>query len=350
MIWMNIHVPPSAGALGWHEVEFFMIAERGVLEAQAVLLCHSIRVLAGTYAKSPITVVSPRRNRRPCRETLRALHDLDVEYLELQLDSPCPTYGPSYRVLAAARMERRGRAPILVQLDSDTIFLTEPDFSMAAGHAAARPVDVKGMCTAGTADPFDPYWRGLCDLFHVDYDSLSWVTTTVDRKTVRANYNGGLIAVRRAGGILQQAEEFFLRLVVAERKPWANCATLVKAGAGLVDQAGSEYWGTSQAAFSLAVTALGGILEILPPSYNVPLHSFDCLPSVTTAPVHVHYHWLCSEGECARNPLLDGRLPVPPEVSSWLRRNLPLRIPDLTMFEKLAKLYSSRRDHDLRSK
>jgi hypothetical protein len=322
------------------EAEFFLLAERGILEPQAVLLCQSIRRFAGAYAKSAITVVSPRRDRRPCRDTLRRLARLDVEYLDLPLSSPSPSYGPSFRILAAAHLERRGGPPVLIQLDSDTIFAGEPDFSLAGVHAAARPVDVKGMSTEGAGDPFDPYWRGLCELFDIDYHGLASVATTVDGKTVRANYNGGLVAVRRACGLMQQTEDFFRRLVAAGRRPWANLGTQVKSGAGIVDRTGSEYWGTSQAAFALAIAAMGRTLEVLPDTYNVPLHSFGCLIPPVNQPVHVHYHWLCGEGECAENPMLDGRLPLPVEVTAWLGRELPLRIPGLSRFEKFVDAIS----------
>lgn len=320
-----------------HQTEFFLIAERGILEPQAVLLCKSIRRFAGAYAKSAISVVSPRRNARPCRTTVKQLAALDADYVELDLSSPCPAYGPSFKVLAAAHMEDRGRAPVLVQLDSDTLFVREPDFSLPAAHVGARPVDVKGMSTEGHGDAFDPYWRGLCELCDVDYESLPWVVTTVDGKKVRANYNGGLTAARRACGIFQQTREFLLRLVAAERKPWANSGLLVKSGTGLVNREGSEYWGTSQAALSLAITARHGIVEILSNLYNVPVHSFASMPPLDGVPVHIHYHWLLSERECDDNPMFDGRLALPPEIAEWIRSESPLRVPGFTIFEKLVK-------------
>ena len=38
-------------------VEFVLIAEAGILEAQALLLCESIRRFSGRYARSAVTVV-----------------------------------------------------------------------------------------------------------------------------------------------------------------------------------------------------------------------------------------------------------------------------------------------------
>src|SRR5690242_18041255 len=89
------------------QLEFLLIAEAGALEAQAVLLCDSIRRFAGAHSRAPITVVSPRSARRPSSSTLAELDRLEAEYLPLEVDSCCPEYGTSYRVHAAAHVERR---------------------------------------------------------------------------------------------------------------------------------------------------------------------------------------------------------------------------------------------------
>ncbi len=309
------------------DTEFFVIAEAGILEAQALLLCKSVRQFAGAYAASCVTVVSPRKSRRPARETIAKFEANQAEYLELDIDSPCPSYGTSFRIFVASYLEQRPGPSVLVQLDSDTIFVAEPDFSLDGVCAAARPVDVKGMCTEGSGDPFDAYWRDLCGLCEVDYDALGSVTTTVDRRTVRANYNGGLIAVRRSSGIFAKTENFFLRLVKRNLRPWAGHGIAVKSGVGMVDREGSEYWGSSQVTLSLAITSGPLPTQILPDSYNIPLHSFKQLPPRETAPIHVHYHWLGTKGETADNPMLNGRLRLPAEVAQWIRQELPLYVP-----------------------
>ncbi|MDP8979377.1 MAG: hypothetical protein M3O35_02165 [Acidobacteriota bacterium] len=310
--------------VGAGEVEFFLIAESGILEAQALLLCASIRRFAGAYSAAAVTVVSPRKECRPSQATQWELRRLGAEYLELDVHSPCPAYGPSHKVYAAARVERRPGPPVVVQLDSDTLFVGEPDFSLDGVDAAARPVDVKGMCTCGDGDPFDPYWRALCALCGVDYHRLPLLESTVDLRTVRASYNGGLLAARRASGIFQRTAAFFTRLVSAGMKPLAGTGVRIDSGTGVVDAAGSEYWGASQAVFSLAVTAGGSALRILPASHNVPIHMFESIEPAGAAPVHVHYHRLCSAGCRVANPLLDGRLPLPEQTTGWLRARLPL--------------------------
>lgn len=216
-----------------------------------------------------------------------------MEYLDLDLHSRCAAYGPSFKVQVAAYLERRSGPPVLVQLDSDTLFLGEPDLSPYEHAAAARPVDVKGMCTAGTDDAFESYWQQLCSVCGVSYEAIPFLQTTVDRVMVRASFNGGLVAVPRARGIFAQTEVFFDRGVNAGLKPWAERGSIYT-GAGEVPSEGGEFWGSSQAALSLAITDSDGRARILPASHNVPLHFFDLLA--------IHYHWLLSGGEHSGRP------------------------------------------------
>lgn len=303
--------------------EFVLIAESGVLELQALLLCESIRRFAGTHARSPITVVSPRSARRPSPATLRALVQLDAEYLPIEIDSCCPAYGTSFRVHAAAHVERRPGPPTVVQLDSDTIFLAEPDFGLTGSDAAARPVDVKGMCTTGAGDPFDPWWRRLCAMLGIDYEQVPMITTTVDRQTIRASYNGGLVATRRACGLFQRTENVFRRLAAAGMRPWPDGPT-VRTATGVLSGAATAYWGTSQAAFSIAAVAGGHRVRLLPETYNFPLHLVaEMSTPIPPSLVHLHYHWLFSADATDANPIAR-KFKLPAEVAEWLATRLPL--------------------------
>ncbi|WP_258584693.1 hypothetical protein [Mesorhizobium sp. AR02] len=217
-----------------NDVEFVLIAEAGILEAQALLLCESIRCFAGSYSRSRITAVSPRSSRRPSPSTIDRFEQLGVDYLPIEIDSRCPQYGPSYRVHSLAHVERRTGPPVIIMLDSDAIFIAEPDFSLGTCSAAARPVDSKGMCTTGPGDPFDAYWRQLCVLAGVDYEHLPIVRTSVDGLAVRASYNGGLIAAKRASGLFQRTEDIFRKLVAANMKPWAGAEPTYGTGTGIL--------------------------------------------------------------------------------------------------------------------
>ncbi len=312
-------------AAGETSVEFVLIVEAGILEDQALLLCESIRCFAGAYSRCPITVVSPRSGRRPSPSTIRRLEQLQVEYLPIEIESCCPQYGTSYKVHSLAYVERRPGPPIVIQVDSDTVFIAEPDFSLGTSSAAARPVDVKGMCTTGPGDAFDSYWRELCTLVGVDYEHLPIVQTTVGGQAVRASYNGGLIAAQRACGLFQRTEDIFKRLVASGMMSWGADGPSFSTGTGVLSGEATAYWGTSQAAFSLAAVAGNHSVRVLPVTHNFPLHSTDPLsvPNPSRL-VHIHYHGLFTAGSVDANPILDGTLELPAGIPEWLRARLPL--------------------------
>jgi hypothetical protein len=311
------------------DVAFVLCVERGVLEAQALLLCASVRHLTGDLAGAPIYALSP-RGRHPPRETLAALTALGVLYDDRPLNEECADYGSANRVAAAAHVERTTGHELLVVLDSDTLFLDAPTaFALPASTVAAvRPVDLKGMCTAGGDDPCDRYWRQLCDCCGVSYDVLPWLTTSVDQERVKACYNGGLVVVRRAAGILERWWELFLRSVRRGLRPWSE-PPRVLSSTGMVDAAAARWWGSNQAALSLALWSSTGSVELLPPGYNYPLHLHERAPAglregALGELVHVHYHYLFGRDSPQPNPLLDPVLPVAAPVREWLRARLPL--------------------------
>jgi hypothetical protein len=321
----------TTGMSSGPQIEYVMVAEAGSLERQVLLLADSIRCLPGSAGEAAITVVSPRPDRRPARRTLRDLELLGAQYVPLTIVSPCPYYGTSYKLAAVGEMERRSGPPILVMMDSDTLFLAPPTFDLGQCDVALRPVDVKGMCTAGPADRFDEYWRRLCELCAVSYDDIPWLETAVDGLRVKASHNGGLVAANRRDGLFATSYDFLCRSVNADLFPRPKIdpgGSSIRTGAGATSALAKKIWGAAQAALSLALIANGLNARILPPTYNLPCHYFDRIvarwPQVASDTIHAHYHWLCDADRLAVNPLLDGRMTIPAAIRKRLARHLPL--------------------------
>jgi hypothetical protein len=326
--------PASAGASTAPRIEYVMVAEAGSLERQALLLAESIRRLPGAAGEAAVTVVSPRPDRRPNPRTLRQLDVLGAQYLPVTIDSPCPYYGTSFKLAALAEVEKRAGPPILVMLDSDTLFLAPPAFDLGAHGVALRPVDGKGMCTAGPDDGFDEYWRRLCAICGVAYDDIPWIETTTDGLRVKASHNGGLVAANRRDGLFTTSYDFLRRSAAADLFPRPDNGrknAIGRSGAGQTSGLAGRIWGAAQAALSLAIVARGLEARTLPPTYNVPCHYFGRMvarwPEVATDSVHVHYHWLCDADRLAKNPLLDGRMNVPKAIRALLARHVPVDQP-----------------------
>ena len=285
-------------ATGNDTATFVLCIEANAIRTQALLLCESIRRFGGRYRDAPILAVAPRSGLGIDRETRRQLDAMAVEYAEKPLNTICPEYGSANRVFAAAWAEARAHSEWIVVLDSDTVFLGEPELPEGA-DVAVRPVDVKGSATEGPGDPFEGYWLRLAALQGVSLDVLPFVPTTVSAQRIRASYNGGLVVVRRDLGLLGAWAGLFARSIQAGLKPWRDSNLNVYASMGLVGREASEYWGSNQAALALAIWSRTTRVCHYPDTYNVPLHLLVTQPELqtrrTSPPVHVHYHWAFTE-------------------------------------------------------
>jgi hypothetical protein len=300
-------------------VEFCFLVEAGALEFQALLLAGSIRRFGGGLANTVLTAISPRSSRRPTRSTVDHLERLGVEYIELDLVSPVPDYGPSFKVFALGSLSRRPGPPVLVQLDSDTIFLAEPDLDIQGYGLAARPVDVVGACTSTLGDANEAVWRTMCAACSVEFEALPFVETTVCGTRVRASFNGGLVVAPRA--TFGSIEEQFRCILRAGARPYVGRGGF-RSGSGVVPRSGTEWWGTSQAAISVTLALQKLPARILPSSHNIPMHMHARLEPATEDAVHLHYHWMF-EDRCEYEPALRNQK-IEPSAARWLSEQLPL--------------------------
>jgi hypothetical protein len=320
-------------------VTFVLCIEQNAIRPQALLLIDSIRTFAGRHRDASILAVAPRPGLGLGidGETRARLDALGVTYVEEPLNHVCPEYGSANRVFTAAWAEQQARTEWLVVLDSDTIFLDEPQLPPDA-DVAVRPVDVKGSTTEGPGDPFEDYWTQLAALHGVTLDVLPFVQTFDRAHRVRASYNGGLIVVRRELGILRAWADLFARSVASGLRPWKGSNLNVHASTGYVGVAASEYWGSNQAALALAIWSRTQRVALLPDTYNLPLHMLrerpELMPPSTgsataAAPVHVHYHWAFNApfSESALETLR--ALGTSDDRHAWLRTRLPLPQPRL---------------------
>ena len=308
---------------------FVLCIENNAIRDQALLLIESIRAFAGRYRGAEILAIAPRPGLGIDDDTRTRLERLGATYYEAPLNTHGPQYAPANRVYAAAWAAETTAASTLIVLDSDTLFFDEPELLGAHLDAAARPVDVKGSTTAGPGDEFEPHWQALGRLAGFPIEGLPLVETTIDRAKVRASYNGGYSVVRRETGILQRSADIFTRSVSADIRPYKKRAGFrTYASTGFVPDLSAQYWGSSQAAFSIAAWSTTRRFRTLDRRYNLPLHSLveerhwsDEWAGI--APVHVHCHWMLNLEHRARTIELLGRLGVPPDRLDWLTARRP---------------------------
>ena len=308
---------------------FVLCIENNAIRDQALLFCESIRRFAGRHARAQILAYAPRPGLGVDEATRRTLADLDVEYIDAPLNTSCPEYPPANRVFAGAHAESHSSADFVIVCDSDTVWLDEPQLPHD-GDVAVRPVDAKGSATRGPGDRFEEYWADLAGRAGITLDRLPYMTSTIGNERIRASYNAGFTIVRRSLGILARCASLFATTVDAGIRPYRDSGIDIVASTGRVGRAGSEYWGSSQAALTLAIWSLTDRVAHYPDCYNVPLHLIASSGEIdprwlARSPVHLHYHWMFDARHHENAMDLLARLGVPADRRAWLSERIPFR-------------------------
>jgi hypothetical protein len=317
--------PVAAGPLREDEIAFLICVEANRLEPQARLLCESIRTFGGRYRQAPILAVSPRPHLALSPEARAHLEMLGVTYIVEPLNDTGSPYGTINRIVAGAWAETVSPRPYLVLLDTDTVFVNEPAF--ARRDVGVRPVDVKGSASSGPGDPLDAYWTRLCGFAGIDTSRLPMVATMIDNVPIRASYNGGFTVVRKDLGILQKTREIFFASLAEKLRPLAGTELNIKASTGFVGPEVSEWWGSSQAALSIAIWSRTSDVYTYDERYNIPLHiladpSRSWPLRAGFEPILLHYHYLAEPQYQAAFREVLNKIRCSSEVGRWIEERM----------------------------
>lgn len=307
------------------EIAYLICVEANRLEPQARLLCESIRTFGGRYRDAPILAVSPRPHLALGPEARAHLEALDVTYVVEPLNETGRPYGTINRIVTGAWAETFSSSPYLVLLDTDTVFVGEPTFVRA--DVGVRPVDVKGAASSGRGDPLEAYWTRMCGFGGIDPSRLPMLSTTIDKVRIRASYNGGFTVVRRDLGILRRTRDIFFASLQEDLRPLAGRELNVFASTGPVGLEASEWWGSSQAALSVAIWSRTSDVHTFDPRYNIPLNnltgpgrSWPMRPGFQ--PILLHYHHLAEPEYQAHLRQALTRIGCSSDVFGWIEERL----------------------------
>ena len=116
-------------------------------------------------------------------------------------------------------------------------------------------------------------------------------------------------------------------------RPYRDSGIDIVASTGRVGRDGSEYWGSSQAALTLAIWAATDRVLHYPDCYNVPLHLLGSAGEIdprwlVRGPVHLHYHWMFDRRHHENAMELLAQLRVAADRRAWLSERTPFLGPD----------------------
>ena len=243
-------------------IVFVICTEAGSLEQESLLLVESIRKFAGGLKDTPIYSFQVREGYEISSPTLNSFKSFNVIHQKLVLNSKYPNYPLANKPLLAAYVEQNIDTEIIVFLDSDIVLFSEPkEFLLPPEYEIGlRPEHHKKIGSEGKGDSNEAYWQKIYKLAGVKEELF--VTTTVDRKKIRAYWNSGVIAVRRKAGIFTAWKHNFEKLAETEDVSSINKANF--------------YF--EQSMFSATVSAMTKKIWNFSPGYNYPIHYHNTLP------------------------------------------------------------------------
>ncbi|MBD2563017.1 MULTISPECIES: hypothetical protein [Nostoc] len=234
-------------------IAFIICTEPGRLEGQSLMLAESIRKFCGELKNTPIYSFHPRVGEPILKQTQQAFEALQVTHQQIAINREFHEYYLANKPLVCAYAEQNIDAEILVFLDSDKCFFSEPkEFLLPVNcNIRLRPEYGQGIGSTGLQDPQEWYWQKLYEVLGVKHEIF--VDTPIGNKRIRAYWNSGLVAVRRSAGIFTAWKENFEKVIRLDITP--------PQGIYFVEQS----------VLSVTLCALGENVEHLTPNYSYPL-------------------------------------------------------------------------------
>jgi hypothetical protein len=277
-------------------------------------MVRSLRNHGGLYRNAPVVAVTPRFGPPLSNNTLRTFDDLCVTYIRRSNKSKYSWFNFLNKPLALVIAEEFIRSEVICFLDSDLLFVDEPEDLQLSPAEDFRgfPVESKEMATTGPGDPYEPLWKELCRTADIEIEDLPWVVTAQTNQKVRLYFNGGIFVYRRSSGFAKCYLDLCLRFLES----------------GVATKA--EGYGESikeMSALGFAVLKLGLQWKALPYSHDYVMlsktHNAWYKEELLREAKIVHYHdsmwphFFPTFQECLQN--------THPEVAQWLASLGPMR-------------------------
>ena len=181
------------------DITFVFCVESGPLELNAIRLVESLRRWGGRFRNARVIGVTPRIGPRPTPATLERFEELEVTYRYAPIAKKHGWFKFLNKPLALVEAETIATTDLIAWLDSDLLFLKEPDeLILSPVEDFAACASEKEMGTTGPGDPFESLWQAHCAALGLDIESLPWITTESEKLRIRAYWNGGLFVYRRS--------------------------------------------------------------------------------------------------------------------------------------------------------
>jgi hypothetical protein len=286
--------------------------EAGELETKTIRMVDSLRRFGGRFADLEVIAVTPRFGPRLASKTRTRLSELGVRHIQIHPKTDYVWHHYMNKAQAVMAAEREVTTDQILWIDSDIIFLREPnDLELPPGidFAASAP-DTGLIGSQGADDPQDAFWSRCANLIGQRVEGLPWLTTG-DGHRIRFYWNAGLYIYRRSSCFGREFTSDFERSMRAR-----------------VARNHAQVHGMDQVILGLTVLRLGLAWRAIPDTSNFPVLSFlpdNFDPAKVLRADVLHYH--DSMGLDLWPKLLATLEPSHPQVYQWLASLGPIADP-----------------------
>ena len=249
--------------------------EQGKLEHLTLLSIASIRRYGGELNRFDIFCIQPRSAFRISRFTRNKLDELNVKFIDKNLNKRYKFYALANKPIACAYVMENFSYDQYLFLDGDTIVLNDPTgFFSSDDDVMLSPVNFKGVGIIDLGDPNGAYWKELFNLACVETETIPKLKTVAKKEEILSYWNSGVILFNGNHGICHEWKNLLGQVLSKKIYPIG--------GIFFVEQT------------CLTAAILGGDYTVanLPINCNFPIlrnGSVDCGEHKSIAVVH-HYH------------------------------------------------------------
>jgi hypothetical protein len=165
----------------------------------ACRLTESLRTFGGRFSQSPVWAFIHDGDNIEDIKMHNRLSSLDIELKVSRAPKESNWLYYAEKVYAAgmAELEAEDHCRILVWLDDDTVFLSEPkEFDLNPDISLAYCPVMHNRSGSLYGTPPDEFWGTIYELLGLTDDMLFPMTTPADKQRIRAYFHAGLLAVR----------------------------------------------------------------------------------------------------------------------------------------------------------
>lgn len=286
-------------------ITFIYVIEKGILEKQTILSIKSLRTFGGDLKNSPVKCFCPRPNKNLSPNTKMILKTLSAELINDKINSKYTYYPLANKPLVCSHSTEFTNTPHVAFVDSDTIFLNEPNLLTINSHPIKiGPPVSQNVGTTGKGDKNYNYWNSLLKRYSIDDDFIKSTPLSSNKKII-GYWNTGVMSLND--------KNFF--------KEWKDTFTDMLDN-GLTPPNG--IYMTEQVSLAITIHRLKASVYELPHAYNYhttgqnivkPEHLLQTIDDM----VIMHYHHALRRSHFI-NPI--GRFLQKTSQSEWIINNL----------------------------